>query len=36
MVNKEFTTFPRKFDRGKVLFSLSEVGKYARRDAKCY
>ena len=30
MVNKEIATFPRKFDHGKVFFSLPEVGKYAR------
>ena len=36
MVYKEFTAFPRKFDNGKVFFSLPEVGKYARRDANCH
>ena len=33
MVYKEFMTFSRKFDWGKVFFSLPEVGKYACRDA---
>ena len=36
MAYKEFMTFPRKFDHGKVFFSLPEVGKYARQDANCY
>ena len=36
MVYKEFTTFPRKFDHGKVFFSLPEVGKYAPRDTNCH
>ena len=36
MAYKEFTTFPRKFDHGKVFFSLPEVGKYARQDENCY
>ena len=34
MVYKEFTTFPRKFDHGKV--GKNEVGKNARRDANCH
>ena len=33
---KNFTTFPRKFDRGEVFFSLTEVGKYVRRDTNYY